>query len=119
MRQERRILSDLMSDLVNIYQSGLVKNGAPRESMYIAPVLYSASFAGHGITKSRIAQISGVPRTTVERRLAALERAGFAERRGLYYWVPDDKLMDPPANIQRAMTIIHRACRELERIRKS
>lgn len=119
MVRERRLLSDLMTDLVNVYQQGLVAKGAPRESMYVAPVLYSASFAGHGISIARISQISGVPRATVERRLAALERAGFAERRGRYYWVPDDKLKNPPANIPRAMTIIQRACQEFQRIKKS
>jgi len=116
-RQERLILAELALNLMKIFRDGLRKAGAPRESLYITPAIYVASFSGRGITLSQISKLTSVPRATAERRLKTLIARGLVRRDGRYYWINDDKLINPPANISRATLIVRQAALELQKIR--
>lgn len=115
----RLIVLRLLTDLFEIYRQGLIRRGmaqdVPFDVLPIGTVLYEASFRGRGLTLAALARGADMPRSTVERRLETMTRVGLVERRGQHYWVTDGVMMNPPADIPRALRAILEAA---ERVKK-
>jgi CRP-like cAMP-binding protein len=83
----------------------------------IAAVIYLGMVEQRRMTASRIARDAGLPRPTVLRRLAALERDGAVERHGLTWRTPLPVLMKmEAANLEPLVRLIRAHAAELERL---
>jgi hypothetical protein len=80
--------------------------------------LYVGQYEGRPFTAHKLAQWLGIPRPTVIRRLAAMIKMGAVERRGKYYYLPEEWLDSQQAiGLVRQLTqIINSACALLSKM---
>jgi len=91
-RRERLLISKLTRDLTMLWRQATVSAGFPKERISFLAGLYTASLEGHGITINKLALVSGIPRSTVERKLLAHLNTGIVVRKGNQFILSDEAI---------------------------
>jgi DNA-binding MarR family transcriptional regulator len=121
---ERRIIGELLiGAMVNMrraYFPTLPPQNVPDLGLVMAYVML-AHIAGHTTTAHKIAEETAIPRATITRRLALLERLGHLERRGSRYLMSARAAAEPPSEsaLDALVQLIIKAGRDLERAKLS
>jgi CRP-like cAMP-binding protein len=119
LRSRLHVITSLWLDLTRrlslLDQPHQPRFGADISDRLITAAIYLGTIEGHAMTASRIAHHAGLPRTTVLRRLAALEQSGAVERRGLTWRTPlRTELRMERADYDEIATLIRDHAAELE-----
>ena len=105
--KERALISQTIIDLVKIVRVGRLGRVHSVETLLISAAIVAGDAAGRPRNATEMARQLGFARTTVLRKLAELERAGLAERRGSRYHRKD---MPPDTRyIDEALAVLRRA----------
>ena len=91
-RRERLLVSKLTRDLTMLWRQATVSAGFPKERISFLAGLYTASLEGRGITISQLSRVSGIPHSTVERKLIAHQKDGILIRKGNMFYLRDELL---------------------------
>lgn len=113
--KERALIAQTTIDLILVIQSGRKSHKSPRvgiggqvEMLMISGVVLIGHVAGKPRTALQIARHLGIPRATVVRKLATLERLGVVGRTGSSYCMTDRPDADY-SYVDGALAVIRRA----------
>lgn len=91
--EERALIAQLTIDLVKVLHRGRLKRAriaGEVEMLLMSGVVLIGHVKGTPRTASQISRALGIPRATVQRKLAELQRRGVvASRKGQYHFVAD------------------------------
>ena len=85
------------------------------QETYIACHLWMAHLQGTPATAYRLAKNTGMPRSTLERKLAHLVRIGYAQRHGRHYYVADH-IAGNPQCAKRLTEMLHEVVDRLDKL---
>ncbi|WP_407155138.1 helix-turn-helix domain-containing protein [Bradyrhizobium sp. STM 3557] len=124
LRSRLHVITHLWIELTRrlslLSRPGETRFGVEIADHLITMTVYLGMVEEREMTASRIAKEVGLPRTTVLRRLAALERLGDIERRGLTWRTPLHKLTQMErADLDAIAALIRGHADELERMSAS